>query len=61
MGVQPVYTIQESYDTLRKSKGPYFKLRREGEAPRLIKKGRRTPISDEAATAWRREREECDR
>ncbi|MDI2076510.1 hypothetical protein ABIF68_010402 [Bradyrhizobium japonicum] len=35
----------------------YYKLKRKGEEPREMKVGRRTLISHEAATEWRRRRE----
>ena len=35
----------------------YFKIAREGIGPRVMRVGRRTIISREAAEAWRRERE----
>jgi hypothetical protein len=39
------------------SVGMYFKIAREGIGPRVMKVGKRTIISREAAEAWRRERE----
>jgi predicted DNA-binding transcriptional regulator AlpA len=36
----------------------FYKLKRKGQAPRLMKVGTRTTISMEAATKWRRERED---
>jgi hypothetical protein len=39
------------------SVGMYFKIAREGFGPRIMKVGRRTLVSREAAEEWRRERE----
>jgi hypothetical protein len=35
----------------------YFKISREGRGPRLMRVGRRTLVTQEAACEWRRERE----
>ena len=35
----------------------FFKLAREGRGPRVMRVGRRTLVTKEAAAAWRRERE----
>jgi hypothetical protein len=35
----------------------FFKLARQGGGPRVMRVGRRTLITKEAAVAWRRERE----
>ncbi len=40
------------------SRGFFYKLLKEGKAPRIIKVGRRTLISKEAAADWRRDMEE---
>ena len=40
------------------SRGLFYSLLREGRGPRIIKAGRRTLISQEAAEEWRR-RMEC--
>ena len=37
----------------------YFKMRAQGNGPRLMEVGRRRLISREADEAWRREREEA--
>jgi hypothetical protein len=37
--------------------GLYFKIARDGRGPRVMRVGRRTLISREAAEEWRRERE----
>ncbi len=39
------------------SRGLFYNLIREGKGPRIIKAGRRTLISKEAAEEWRRRRE----
>lgn len=36
------------------SRSLFYKLRRQGRAPRIMKIGRRTLISEEAASEWRR-------
>lgn len=36
------------------SRSLFYKLRRQGRAPRVMKIGRRTLISQEAASEWRR-------
>lgn len=43
------------------SVGMYFKIARDGDGPRIMKVGRRTLISREAAEEWRREREAAAR
>ena len=42
------------------SRGTFYKLIKEGLGPRTAKIGRRTLISHEAATAWRRRMEGKD-
>ena len=39
------------------SRGLFYRLLREGRGPRVMKVGRRTLISQEAADAWRRRME----
>ncbi len=39
------------------SRGLFYRLLREGRGPRVIKAGRRTLISQEAAEEWRRRME----
>lgn len=39
------------------SRSFFYKLQREGKAPRVMKIGRRTLISREAASEWRRQME----
>jgi predicted DNA-binding transcriptional regulator AlpA len=49
---QGVYSIKEfcaRYDTSRTA---FYRLQREGRGPRLMKVGRRTVISHEAAQEW---------
>lgn len=36
------------------SKSMFYKMQREGKGPRVMKVGRRTLISHEAAAAWRK-------
>ncbi len=41
------------------SRGLFYRLLREGHGPRVIKAGRRTLISQEAAEQWRRRMEDA--
>ena len=43
------------------SRGLFYRLLREGHGPRVIKAGRRTLISREAAEEWRRRMETATR
>ena len=43
------------------SRGKFYSLVAEGRAPRLMRVGRRTLISREAAADWRRAMEDIDR
>ena len=51
------YTIKEFAAAFRISQDMFFRLMRQGFAPRVMKVGARTLISVEAAEEWRRERE----
>jgi len=51
------YSIKEFCDAHGISMSFYFALKKRKEAPREIRIGRRTLISQEAAAAWRAERE----
>ncbi len=47
-----VFTIATFCKSYSISRPFYYKLQREGRAPRIIKLGRRVLISKEAARAW---------
>ena len=51
------YTIKQFCTAFGISEDFFYKLRRQGEGPRLMKVGTRTLISIAAADQWRRERE----
>jgi hypothetical protein len=51
------YSIPEFCASHRISEMTFFRMKRQGQAPKTMKVGTRTLISVEAATAWRRERE----
>jgi hypothetical protein len=52
-----VETIDEFCDENRISRSLLYKMIREGRGPRLMKVGRRTLITHEAAEDWRRQME----
>ena len=51
------FTVQEFCEAHRISRGLFYTLVKEGAGPRLMKAGRRTLITADAATAWRRRME----
>lgn len=51
-------TVDEFLRAHRISRSLFYRLCREGQGPALMHVGSRTMISDEAAAAWRRERED---
>jgi len=51
------FTIPEFCEAHRISRALFYVLAREGRAPAIIKAGRRTLISAEAAARWRRDME----
>ena len=51
------FTIPEFCNAHRISRALFYVLAREGRAPAIIKAGRRTLISAEAAARWRRDME----
>lgn len=53
------YTVAEFCEAHRISQSMYFKLRNAGLGPREMRAGRRVTISLEAATDWRRAREQA--
>lgn len=52
------YTITEFCDTHHVGRSTFYELVRSGKGPRLMKVGKRTLISAEAAAEWRRRMEE---
>lgn len=54
-GYRSVYTVNEFCDEHRVSRTLLYGLIKEGKGPRLMKLGRRTLISVEAANDWRRQ------
>jgi hypothetical protein len=51
------FTVPEFCETHRISRALFYILARDGRGPAIIKAGRRTLISAEAAEAWRRRME----
>ena len=54
-GYRSVYTVNEFCDEHRVSRTLLYGLIKAGKGPRLMKLGRRTLISAEAANDWRRQ------
>lgn len=50
---KPTFSIPQFCDDHNISRAFFYKLVNEGKAPRLMKIGRRTLISAEAASEWR--------
>jgi hypothetical protein len=57
MQSEPSYTIDEFCQAERLSRSMFYKLARQGKAPRCFNVGAAVRISAEARHAWRRERE----
>jgi hypothetical protein len=56
--MKPTFTVSEFCEAHgRMSRTLFYKLVNEGKGPRLMKIGRRTLISQEAAADWRRQME----
>jgi len=53
IGDPPVYSISEFCETHRIARSFLYVLLREGNGPRIMKLGRRTFITREAAAEWR--------
>jgi predicted DNA-binding transcriptional regulator AlpA len=51
--MRSTYSVTEFCQEHGISRGLFYNLLREGRAPRIIKAGRRTLISQEAAEEWR--------
>jgi hypothetical protein len=54
---KPVYTVIDFCTQHRISRSLFYKLLRNGNGPRIMKAGKRTLITSEAAEAWRRSKE----
>jgi predicted DNA-binding transcriptional regulator AlpA len=54
---KPIYTVPEFCLQHRISRSLFYKLVKEGHGPRIMKAGKRTLITSEAAEAWRRNSE----
>jgi len=57
IATKPVYSVAEFIALHGISRALLYRLLQDGEGPRVMKIGRRTLISSEAAEAWRRGRE----
>lgn len=55
--VKPIYSVQDFCCLHGISRALFYKLLQAGQGPRIIKVGKRTLITDEAAVEWRRSRE----
>lgn len=51
------FNVAEFCAAFRIGKGTFYKLLKEGKGPKLLKVGRRTLVSLEAAEAWRKKME----
>jgi predicted DNA-binding transcriptional regulator AlpA len=49
-----LYTVPEFCETHKISRAYFYQLRKRGSGPQILKLGRRTLISGEAAAEWRR-------
>jgi hypothetical protein len=56
-----VLTVSEFCNSHRISHSKFYEMLKAGYGPRIMKVGRRTLISVEAATAWRRRLEESSK
>jgi predicted site-specific integrase-resolvase len=54
-----VYTVTEFCDAHRISRAHLYNLVKRGDGPVLMKAGKRTLVSEEAAVAWRRRMEDA--
>lgn len=52
--IKPIYSVKEFCCQHGISRALFYKLRQEGHGPSVIKVGKRTLITNEAAEAWRR-------
>jgi len=56
--LQPAQSVNDFCKANSISRSMFYKLRRQGEAPRIMKVGRRTLVTAEAAQEWRIQREQ---
>ena len=56
-----VFSVREWCERNRISRGMFYKLARQGEAPRTFRVGLRRLISVEADAEWRRAREDSEK
>jgi hypothetical protein len=54
------FTVTEFCETHRISRARFYEMRQEGTGPRVMKVGKRTLVSAEAAEEWRRRMERAD-
>jgi len=52
-----IYTVIDFCNQHRISRSLFYKLLRNGKGPRIMKVGKRTLITSDAAEAWRRTKE----
>ncbi len=57
--VKPIYSVREICCQFGISRAMFYKLRQQGRGPAVIKLGKRTLITNEAAEAWRRSLEKA--
>lgn len=57
MDTNQAYSVSQFCQSHSISRALYYKLAKEGKAPKTIKLGRRTLISQESALAWRQRME----
>ena len=55
--VKPIYSVSDFCCQHGISRALFYKLLQAGQGPRIIKVGKRTLITNEAAEEWRRSRE----
>ena len=55
--MKPIYSVTEFCREHGISRGLFYQLLKEGRGPRVMKVGRRTLVSREAAEDWRRRME----
>jgi excisionase family DNA binding protein len=51
--VKPVYSVKELCCQLGISRALFYRLLQEGKGPRILKAGKRTLITNEAAEEWK--------
>jgi len=58
MNIPQAYDVESFCKKFNISKSMFYKLKRQGRAPRIMKIGKRTIISIEAVTEWQAQMEE---